>query len=262
MTCSLDCQPDRRTVPQPVPPHRSTEAAAWRDAAVTRSLVVVLLAAVVAGPATRVAAAPPSSTAPARNAIPSSTPTDATALLTALASMPGLEASFVEEKHLRLLAAPLVSRGKIYFARPGFLARRVEAPRPSTVIITPDSLRYRDAGGDGRIDLRSRPDVQSFVESFVRVLAGDQASLEQTYALSFTAASTQQPKWRFELRPKAATLAELITRLEIRGTGLSVDEIYVYEKSGDWSVTRIENADPARTFTPAEHDQLFGLTSP
>ncbi|TPV96824.1 MAG: outer membrane lipoprotein carrier protein LolA [Myxococcales bacterium FL481] len=201
------------------------------------------------------ALAQPPSTAPAPVA---PNPTNAEELLRSLATMPGLEASFREEKHLRLLAAPLISHGKLYFAPPGYLARVVESPQPSTVVITPTSLRYDHAGEANHVDLRARPDVRSFVDSFVRVLAGDVHTLRQTYELSFAPQSGSSQAWRLELRPKAQPLAGLITRLEIRGSGLAVREIRVDEASGDWSITRIEQADPTRRFSAVERRELFG----
>src|SRR5664279_2835561 len=75
-------------------------------------------------------------------------------LLGAFAHMPGLEARFVEDKHLALLAEPLQSSGVLFFARPGMLLRRVEAPRKSEVVITPTELRMKDADGEQSIDLR------------------------------------------------------------------------------------------------------------
>src|ERR1700712_3927458 len=66
-------------------------------------------------------------------------------LMAAFSRMPGLEARFVEEKHLSMLARPLTSQGRLYFARPGLLLRRVEQPQKSEVLITPQQLTLKDA---------------------------------------------------------------------------------------------------------------------
>ena len=55
-------------------------------------------------------------------------PADAKTLLAVFARMPGLEATYTEEKKLALLALPLKSRGRIFFLPPGYLFRAVEAP--------------------------------------------------------------------------------------------------------------------------------------
>ena len=57
-------------------------------------------------------------------------PPDARTLLRALATVEGLEAKFIEDKHLALLRAPLSSKGRLYFTRPGHMARmHRRAPR-------------------------------------------------------------------------------------------------------------------------------------
>lgn len=180
-------------------------------------------------------------------------------LMTAFSKMPGLEASFVEEKHIGLLAQPLSSRGKLYFARPGMLLRRTESPTHSELVITPKALRMRDDSGEQVIDLHSRPDVRPFIESLTWLLSGDRAALAKVYALDFRPARDAEP-WQLTLTPLVDPLKQLIAAIRVRGKGLAVSEIAVREKRGDETVTRIESANPARQFSRAELSQLFGVT--
>jgi outer membrane lipoprotein-sorting protein len=179
-------------------------------------------------------------------------------LMAAFSRMPGLEARFVEEKKLGLLAKPLSSSGRLYFARPGLLLRRVEQPQASEVIITPQELKLKDASGEQRIDLSSRPDVRPFVESLTWLLAGDEKALAGVYKLEFTPPQAAGP-WQLTLTPKAEPLAHLIAYIRIVGQGLAVSEIQVREKGGDETVTRIVEANPARKFAPSELSSLFGV---
>jgi len=179
-------------------------------------------------------------------------------LMAAFSRMQGLEARFVEEKRLGMLARPLSSEGRLYFARPGLLLRRVEQPQASEVIITPQELRVKDANGEQRIDLASRPDVRPFVESLTWLLAGDGKALAGVYKLEFTPPQAAGP-WQLTLTPKAEPLAHLIAHIRIVGQGLAVSEIQVREKGGDETVTRITSANPARKFTASELSSLFGV---
>ncbi len=174
-------------------------------------------------------------------------------LLRAFAAMPGLEAGFVEQKRMALLAAPLESSGRLYFTQPGLLTREVRRPSPSRVVITPDKLYARDATGKQMIDLRARPDVKLFVESFVRVLAGDRAGLEQIYEMRFTPGDP----WTLRLVPRGPPISKLIRAMEVSGRGLAVESVSVEETNGDASVTRITDADPARRFSDAEKQRVF-----
>lgn len=183
-------------------------------------------------------------------------------LLASFAVMKGFEASFTEAKHLALLAAPLTSSGKLYFAPPGWFARVVEAPHPSTVIITPTSLTMTDGTGRQEIDLRARPDVKTFVESFMKVLAGDARGLEKVYRLEIAPADPNDSAagWVLTLTPRGEPLSRLVSRLVLRGQGLHVRTVRVDEVGGDWSEITVRDADPKRAFTAEERARLFGAS--
>jgi hypothetical protein len=195
----------------------------------------------------------------ARSARANEQPTDAKTLLSMLASVEGLEARFVEHKKLALLRAPLRSEGRIYFMRPGHLVRIVETPSASTVRIGPTSLEVRDASGEQRFDLRSRPDIKMFVESFVHVVAGNYDALASTYVLDFRPAASAEEPWLLTLTPKRKPLSELVERLEISGRGYEVSTIRVIETRGDSTEISLEAVDHQRRFSTEDQRRLFGL---
>jgi hypothetical protein len=190
---------------------------------------------------------------------PAQQPASFDVLLDAFARMPGLEARFVEEKHLALLVQPLESRGRLFFAHPGLLLRRVEAPRRSDVVITPTELRMKDADGEQSIDLRSRNDIKPFVQSLTWLFAGDRKALAEMYAIAFEPARAGSV-WRVTLTPKSGPIARLIRSIRMLGSGLAVSQIEVHETSGDETVTRIVSANPARHFSRDEMRTLFGVS--
>lgn len=180
------------------------------------------------------------------------------ALLKAYQTMPGLEAEYVEHKHMALLAQPLESHGHIYFARPGYLLRKIDRPFPSTVVITDKELRMSDASGQKSIDLAARADVRPFVESLVWLLAGNAAALETAYKTEFES-NSNNADWLLVLTPKGPPLSRIIARMEIHGSGLQVKTIEVHETSGDKSVMTIVSANPHKTFSNQERAKLFGI---
>jgi outer membrane lipoprotein-sorting protein len=186
-------------------------------------------------------------------------PPDAQTLLRALATVEGLEAQFVERKHLALLKAPLESKGHLYYTRPGHMARIIDTPSPSTVRIGPTSLEVNDASGKQAFDLRRRPDVKMFVESFVHVVAGDRDALASTYAMMFEPAAAADETWRFTLTPRQAPLSDLVARLVIEGSAYAVASIVVHETSGDRTEIEMSDVDPKRRFTAEERARFFGL---
>ena len=181
----------------------------------------------------------------------------AATLLATFAKVPGLEAAFTQQKKIQLLAEPLVSSGHLYFAQPGYLAFVTEKPSPSKVVITPSAMGYRDSEGTGRIDLSARPDVKLFVESFVKVLAGDATALDSIYEMSFKAPERAHGTWQIVLRPKRPPLDKLIVQLRVVGHDFAVESVHIQESSGDSTTIRIHDVDHTRHYSDQERKTLF-----
>ena len=216
-------------------------------------VLVLLLPASEAAPQDAPAPAPA-----AAAAAPVAAPADAAALFAAFAKVEGLEARFREEKKLALLAAPLLSQGRIYYLRPGYLARVVEQPEPATLTITPSELRLSGRDRVETIALDQNDDLRAFVTSLVRVFSGDKAALEASYELAYAA---QGPAWDLTLTPRRPPLTEMMRGLDLHGSGVALERIVVREPNGDTTVTTVEKADPARRFTAEEKAALFGIRS-
>jgi hypothetical protein len=170
---------------------------------------------------------------------------------------PGLYARFREEKHLAMLDAPLLTEGTIHFAPPARLARRAESPIASVLLIDGDKLRYGDAEGGQSVDLATNPVARLFVDSFVKLLAGDREGLERLFRV--TLAARAGGGWRMTLAPRVAPMDKVIKELVLDGDGLVVRTLDVRETSGDWTHTVFSDVDVARRYTPAELGRLFRL---
>ena len=177
------------------------------------------------------------------------------ALIADLAAIPGLEAHFREEKHLALLAEPLVSEGTLLYARPDRMRRSVEKPVRSTLVLRGSRLSM-EAGGQTRvIDLQGQPAIRVFVESFRLILAGNLAGLQDLYDLELRSATSKG--WVLRLTPRAPPLSAAIAVVEVRGRGRVLQELRVRETGGDETVTHFRDVDPARSFSERERDELF-----
>jgi hypothetical protein len=210
---------------------------------------------------------------------PAAAPPTLEALLAGFRTMPGFEARFEEEKTIALLAAPLASRGRLFFAPPSTLLRRVDSPNPHDILIrehivrisTPRDLASPSTGVEpesgGRtvetIDLAHRADVQPLVESMLWIFSGDLVQLESTYAIDYQVLRpTSRGCWQLRLVPRAEPLSRLIRELSISGRGRGADRLEITETSGDRTTTRIFEANPERHFAVGEIEQLFGLATP
>lgn len=217
--------------------------------------VALVVGVLVAAPARAQAPAPVVATATA------TAPTLET-ILARFAAMSGLSAKFREEKRIALLAAPLVNEGVLYFAPTARLARHITAPAPATVLIDAGTLRFADAGGSESLQLDQNPVVKLFVDSFVRIFAGDRAALDRMYTMELVilpAGADGLPRWNLKLRPRVAPMTQVIDRLELTGRDVVLETMVVVEVGGDETITTFSEVDANRRFTPEELTKLFSL---
>jgi hypothetical protein len=173
---------------------------------------------------------------------------------------PGLSARFHEEKHLAMLEAPLVTDGTIHFAPPQRLARRAESPLASVLLIDGNQLQFGDADGKQSVDLAKNPVARLFVDSFVKLLAGDREGLERYFRVELAPRGKDgKDGWRMTLVPRVSPMDKAIKDLVLVGDGLVLREMDVRETSGDWTHTVFTDVDVNRHYTPAELDRIFRL---
>jgi outer membrane lipoprotein-sorting protein len=177
-------------------------------------------------------------------------------LLEAFRKSPGVSARFTEEKHIALLKKPLKSEGALYFMAPEKLARHVEAPKRSVILLEGNDLRISDGKGVRTVDLAKNAAVAALVRSFVHLLRGDRAVLEKDFKVDF---ADRGSSWLLKLTPKTAPLSNLVTAISVTGQGLVLSEMTVSEPNGDSTVTHFTEVNTQRRFTEAEKKQLFSL---
>jgi hypothetical protein len=182
---------------------------------------------------------------------------DANALLAAFSKSPGLYARFREEKRLAMLDAPLVNEGTIHFAPPNRLARHTERPVESTLLIDGEKLQFGDADGQQSVDLGANPVARLFVDSFVKLLAGDRVGLEKIFKMKFMPGAGGA--WRLVLTPQVAPMDKVIKELDLRGEGLVVQDVDVRETSGDVTHTTFKDVDVNHRYDAAEAARVFRL---
>lgn len=188
-------------------------------------------------------------------------------LLAAFRKSPGLSARFEEHKYIALLEAPLKSSGALYFLPEDKLARHVERPKRSVILLAGKRLRIADETGTRDLDLAKMPALAALVQSFSQVLRGDRAALDEHYRVEFRPATPPAPakgegrtgSWRLRLTPKNAPLSEMVSSIELTGSGPTIATLTVSEPNGDRSVTHFSDVDTERRFSEAERKRLFSL---
>lgn len=180
-------------------------------------------------------------------------------LLEQFREIEGLEATFSEEKRIALLAVPLRSEGRIYFARPDRLLRQVTAPEASSALIAQGQLRMRQGARVEVIPIDDNPVLRGFVDSFRAVLAGDRAALDRYYDATLSARPAGgDDGWELRLVPRDAALRRFLREITMRGDGTTIDEMVMTEVSGDETRTRFADV-RRRRFSPAEAQRVFRI---
>ena len=180
-------------------------------------------------------------------------------ILRRMASTPGVEAVFDERKELALLAAPLETRGVIYFVPPDRFARFTTSPGKSALLVTGDAVHLREGSDAQEIDLSGNRVARVFVENFVALWSGDRDRLERLYAPELRGT---REAWELRLVPRRAPLADVIARITLRGDRDAMQELIIEERDGDRTTTRFAATRSDRVFTPAELQQIFGVGAP
>lgn len=193
---------------------------------------------------------------PAHAQQPQAKPWTIETLLAGFAAMPGLQAEFREEKHMALLAEPLVNEGTLHFSA-GKLARHVTAPVASSVLIADGLLEFGDGSGKETIDLDANPVVRLFVDSFVHIFAGDRAALEQLYAIQFNPA--EGGSWTLVLRPRMSPIDKVIDRVIVEGKDLAITKMRIIEIGGDETITVFSKVDTAKKYSARELAEVFAI---
>ncbi len=157
---------------------------------------------------------------------------------------------------MALLVAPLVSEGSLHFSR-GMLARHTTQPMRSSLVVRKGTMVFGDETGADTVDLIANPVIRLFVDSFVKLFAGDRTALESLYKVRFAVQGAQG--WALVLTPKVSPMKGVIKRVELRGERLKMTSLHVVEVGGDRSTTTFTNVDVAHHYSAIEADRIFSV---
>jgi len=159
-------------------------------------------------------------------------------LLLQFAQRREVRAQFVEVKHLRLLARPLVVSGTLLYQAPDLLEKRATTPNVEILRVEGDWVTVEIPARRIRrsLSLQDNPVLWVFVESLRATLAGDAATLARFHRITMHGDARA---WRLELAPIEPAMRAVIASIDISGRGHTIREIEVRESRGDRSVMTI-----------------------
>ncbi|NCE92886.1 outer membrane lipoprotein carrier protein LolA [Pseudomonas sp. L13] len=156
---------------------------------------------------------------------------------------------FTQEKHLRALPQPLVSKGTFVLAKEHGLLWLLKTPLQQDYRITPQGIARRDANGWQLLPNKSAGAEQNRL--FLAVLQGDSSGLQRDFELQLQGEAQQ---WKLTLTPRSLLLKQVFTQITIDG-GALVHSIELLETQGDSTLLRMQDSTADQPLSDAEqHD--------
>ena len=160
-----------------------------------------------------------------------------------------IHGQFIQEKHLRALTQPLISKGSFVLAKNHGLLWLLKTPLQQDYRITAKGIARRDTNGWQLLPNTSAGAEQNRL--FLAVLQGDSSGLQRDFELSL---SGDAQNWKLTLLPRSMLLKQVFNRINITGAEL-VHSIELLETQGDSTLLRMQDSTSTQPLSDAEqHD--------
>ena len=157
-------------------------------------------------------------------------------LMTQLAQRRGGEASFVEQRFVKGLDAPLRTTGTLSFAAPDRFTRATLEPRAESVAVEGNSVTMKRGGRTRIVTLDAVPEAAALVEAVRGTLTGNGAALQRLFR---TALGGNADNWVLDLTPIEVSLYNQVRIVRLTGKLSDVLSVEVQLADGDRSVMQI-----------------------
>lgn len=160
-----------------------------------------------------------------------------------------IHGQFIQEKHLRALPQPLISKGSFVLAKNHGLLWLLKTPLQQDYRISAKGIARRDDNGWQLLPNKSAGAEQNRL--FLAVLQGDSSGLQRDFELALSGDAQQ---WKLTLTPRSLLLKQVFNQINIDG-GALVQTIELLETQGDSTVLRMQNSNASQPLSDAEqHD--------
>ena len=160
-----------------------------------------------------------------------------------------IHGQFTQEKHLRALPQPLISKGSFVLAKNHGLLWLLKTPLQQDYRISAKGIARRDATGWQLLPNKSAGAEQNRL--FLAVLQGDSSGLQRDFELALSGDAQQ---WQLTLTPRSVLLKQVFNQINISG-GTLVNTIELLETQGDSTVLRMQDSTAGQPLSDAEqHD--------
>ena len=160
-----------------------------------------------------------------------------------------IHGQFIQEKHLRALPQPLLSKGSFVLAKNHGLLWLLKTPLQQDYRITANGIARRDGNAWQMLPNKSAGAEQNRL--FLAVLQGDSSGLQRDFELALSGDAQQ---WKLTLTPRSVLLKQVFNQINING-GELVQTIELLETQGDSTVLRMQDSTASQPLSDTEqHD--------
>ncbi|MDR2735162.1 MAG: outer membrane lipoprotein carrier protein LolA [Spirochaetota bacterium] len=149
------------------------------------------------------------------------------------ASIKTVSSDFTMHKYLAIAVQPLVSTGRLYFEKPGFLRWEYTSPFPSGVILNgKKAYSWKGTGGAKEVkDISSQPFAKAMAAHLYMFVSMNMTEITAHYTL-------KEREGGLILVPRDQSVKQTISGIDISFNAArnNVTKVEMYERSGDKTV--------------------------
>jgi hypothetical protein len=187
-----------------------------------------------------------------------SAPDDTAALIGAIGRHPPARTAFAEARFMHVLERPLLVSGELAWLGGDKLQRKIDGAHPETVTIAGGEVTQQREGKRPRsFSLKRAPQLQGLADSFVALLSGNAAQLQQVFAIQRDGSSTGA--WSLTLTPHDPKLAATVASIRIDGHGNEPRCMQMREADGDLAIDLLGASLAARMPATPTPEALIAL---
>jgi hypothetical protein len=158
--------------------------------------------------------------------------------------------NFIQEKHLRALPQPLVSKGRFVLAKEFGLLWLLDTPLKQDYRIVAAGISRRDGQSWQLLPNKSAGAEQNRL--FLAVLQGDSSGLQRDFDLQLKG---DAQAWQLTLTPRSLMLQQVFKQINIDG-GALVQRIELLETQGDSTVLKMLDSQSVPALSDAERNDF------
>ena len=161
---------------------------------------------------------------------------DLDSLMGLLAQRQHCHVSFTEKHFLAVLDRPVESSGELLYDAPDRLEKRTLKPKPETLVLQHGVITAQRGRHTYTLNLSDYPQIVPLIDSIRATLAGDRASLEHLFKVTFDGALEQ---WTLVLAPSDPAVAKSVREIRIEGARDAIHTVEIQQADGDRSLLTI-----------------------